>query len=398
LLKHSSSLEENRIYVLGIVVIVMISFILSNLNFPPISKLVSEQFGLSSVQTGLVTSFFFIPYASMQIPGGYFADRFGSARTLLVATFIMALAPLIFLYGGSIYAIFASRFVAGMSGGVVFPSMVRLLSNAFPRKELGKAMGIFGSANGAGQLVAASLLPLLVIGINWRPPLIATMAYSLVAACLLILPVRWAGSPLFGDTSAFQKVQVRGLFTRNMFALMFPNLACVAVTYGSFAWASDFLTTRFSLSNSAAGGIVALIGVSTIIGSYAGGFADKKLGSRTTIGVSMVILFIFTILFGLSRSADEATVLILGMGFGANLYFATDFSLIPYASKQGIAVAGVTFGVFNTLSNVGSVVAPVLFGIILEATGSFTLGFVGLSLFALLGIAGTFLLSLESLR
>ncbi len=90
--------------------------------------------------------------------------------------------------------------------------------------------------------------------------------------------------------------------------------------------------------------------------------------------------------------------LILGMGFGANLYFATDFSLIPYASKQGIAVAGVTFGVFNTLSNVGSVVAPVLFGIILEATGSFTLGFVGLSLFALLGIAGTFLLSLESLR
>jgi len=180
--------------------------------------------------------------------------------------------------------------------------------------------------------------------------------------------------------------------------LMFPNFACLGVTYGSFAWASDFLTSKFNLSNSAAGGIVALIGVATIIGSYAGGFADRKLGSRTTIGLSMLLLFLFTIMFGMSRSADDAAVLIFGMGIGANLYFATDFSLIPYASKQGLAVAGVTFGVFNTLSNVGSVMAPVIFGLVLEATGSFSLGFAALSLYGLFGMAGAFLMSLDSLR
>jgi MFS transporter, ACS family, glucarate transporter len=382
-----------------IVLAATVAFMLSNLDFPPITRLVSVQFGLSDTQTGLVTSFYFIPYASMQIPGGYLADRFGSAKSLLAASFIMALAPVIFLLGGSVYGIYASRVVAGAAGGVVFPSMVRLLSHTFPRSELGKAMGLFGSANGAGQLTASSLLPLLISGINWRPPLVATILYSLVVALLLILPARWAGSSLSPSSVGTRpKVLLRGLLTRNMFALMFPNLASVAVTFGSFAWASEFLTTRLNISNSLAGIIVALIGVTTIVGSYSGGIADRKLGSRTTIAISMVLLFFFTLLFGFSRSTTEAALLILGIGFGANLYFATDFSLIPYASTQGLAVAGTTFGVFNTLSNIGSVIAPLIFGVILGLTGNFAFGFTALALFALLGLLGAFLLSQDDLR
>jgi MFS family permease len=399
LLNYHSPLVEKRIYVLVIIIAATVSFLLSNLDFPPISKAVSDQFALSNAQTGLVTSFYFVPYASMQVPGGYLADRIGAARSLLVASFIMSLAPLLFVFGGSINWIFASRVIAGASGGIVFPSMVRLLSHSFPRNELGRAMGIFGSANGAGQLVASSLLPLLIIGVDWKPPLIATILYSLIVSFFVILPVRWAGPSFSGASSGLRpKITPRGLFTKNMFALMFPNFASVAVVFGSFAWASDFLITKFGISNSAAGGIVALLGVATIVGSYLGGYADRALGSRQTIATSMILLFFFTILFGYSGSTVEAAILLFGVGFGANLFFAADFSLIPYASTQGVAVAGTTFGVFNTLSNVGSVIAPVLFGVILDATGSFTLGFAVLACTALLGIVGAYLLSLKSLH
>ncbi len=377
----------------------MIAFMLANLDFPPVSKLISAQYGLTNAQTGLVTSFFFIPYASMQIPGGFLADRYGSARTLLVATFIMGLAPLIFLYGGSINAVYASRAIAGASGGIVFPSMVRLLSQSFPRKELGRAMGLFGAANGVGQLVASSLLPLIVLGTNWRPPLDATVVYSLFVTGLLILPVRWSGSFSEISSRTFPKINVRGLFTRNMFALMLPNFASVAVVFASFAWAADFLTISFKISNVAAGGIVALIGLATIVGSYCGGISDRILGSRPTMVVSMILLFLFTLLFGLANSIDEAAILVFGIGFGANLYFATDFSLIPFASKQGLEVAGVTFGVFNTMSNVGSVIAPLIFGIILDQTRqNFSIGFAALAVFALLGILGSLMLKLSALH
>lgn len=399
MLNYDSSLEEKRIFVLIIVLATMISFVLASLDFPPISKLVSDQFDLTNAQVGLATSFFFVPYAAMQIPGGYFSDRFGSARILLASTFVMALAPLLFIYGGSLDTLFASRLIAGASGGVVFPSMVRLLSQSFPKSELSRAMGFFGSAYGAGQLIASSLLPLLVLGIDWRPPLLATVAYSLVTTCLLIFPARWAGPPILGGlANPSQKVQVRGLFTKNMFALMLPNFASLAVVFGSYAWASDFLITHFDISNSVAGSIVALIGVSTIVGSYSGGISERVLGGRLTIGISMFLLFLFTLLFGFARSLPEAATLLLGVGFGANLYFATDFSLIPYASEQGLAVAGIAFGVFNTLSNIGSVIAPFFFGVILDVTGSFSLGFGLLAVIALFGIVGAFLLSLKSLH
>lgn len=183
-----------------------------------------------------------------------------------------------------------------------------------------------------------------------------------------------------------------------MFALMLPNFASVAVTFGSFAWAADFLSTKIGVSNSTAGEIVAVLGLSTIIGSYCGGIADRTMGSRITIASSMILLLVFTILFGLSTSVVEAALLIFGVGYGANLYFATDFSLIPYASIQGLAVAGTTFGVFNTLSNIGSVIAPLLFGLILDATGSFSLGFDALGAMAILGLVGAFFLSPKTLR
>ena len=183
-----------------------------------------------------------------------------------------------------------------------------------------------------------------------------------------------------------------------MFALMLPNFASVAVTYGLFAWASDYLVPTFDISTSTAGGIVALIGVASIVGSFSGGFTDRRLGSRRTIALSMLLLFLFMLFFGFSESLDADIVLIFGAGFGVNLYFATDFSLIPFASKQGVSAAGKTFGVFNTLSNVGSIISPVLFGIILDRTASFSLGFEVLAVFGLIGIAGAYLLSIDLLR
>ena len=112
------SLERKHL-VLAIVCLTIISFFLSNLDYPPISKLVSGQFGLSNSQSGLITSIYFVPYASMQIPSGYFADRYGPGRTMLLGSIIMALSPLIFVAGDSFDLALLSRFIAGFSGGIV---------------------------------------------------------------------------------------------------------------------------------------------------------------------------------------------------------------------------------------------------------------------------------------
>ena len=106
----------------------------------------------------------------------------------------------------------------------------------------------------------------------------------------------------------------------------------------------------------------------------------------------MVLAMIFSIMLGTSTSGLVASMWISGVGFASMLYFAADFSMVPYAAKQSHAVAGTTFGVFNMLSNVGSFLSPIIIGYILDSTGNFLLGFSSIGCIGIIGVVGAILL------
>ena len=372
-----------------------VAFDLILFSYPPISKLVSENLQLSFTQSGLVTSVFPLAYAMMQVPGGYLADRFGGGRALLVSLVLLSFSPLIFVLGNTFTLVLISRVFAGVACGVIFPSSIRVLSSWFREEELDFAMSVFGSGMGVAQIVAAAFLPMLIIGMDWKPPIVFTAVFALVVAMLAIAPAMWSPS---GKGSAKVKVDVRGLFTRNMFALMFPNFAALAVVLGVFAWTPIFLTSTLHFSDTYTGEILAFIGVTNILGCYAGAYLSRRLGKRAAIAVSMVLLAVFSVMLGFSDSGLTAVIWISGVGFAGTLYFAADFALIPYAASQGVSVAGVTFGVFNTLSNVGGFISPILLGVVLDYTRDFALGFGTLGVFALLGLLGAVMLRTDRLR
>jgi ACS family glucarate transporter-like MFS transporter len=182
-----------------------------------------------------------------------------------------------------------------------------------------------------------------------------------------------------------------------MFALMFPNFAALAVVLGVFAWTPIFLTSTLHFSDTYTGEILAFIGVMNILGCYAGAFLSRRLGKRVAIAVSMVLLAVFSVMLGFSDSGLAAVIWISGVGFAGTLYFAADFALIPYAASQGVSVAGVTFGVFNTFSNVGGFISPILLGVVLDYTRDFALGFGTLGVFASLGLLGAVMLRTDRL-
>jgi len=370
----------------------VLSFVMFGLvlfGYPPISRYVILDLNLSHTESGSITSVFVLAYALMQVPGGYLADRFGGAKTLLVFTAVVGLSPFIFVIGNNFVMALVFRALAGGACGVTFPSAVRVLSSWFSENEIDSAMSVFGLGYGISQIVSSAFLPLLVLAADWRPPLIFTALFSLLVMALAVFPVRWP-SPI--ESSVDVKVDVRGLFTRNMFALILPNFASLAVVVGIFAWTPAFLTSILHLSDEYAGVILGSIGVATMLGSYAGGITNKRLGKRRTIALSMSLMTVFAVLLGTSNSGLIAAMWISGLGFAGMLYFAADFSLIPYASKQGRSVAGTTFGVFNMLSNIGSFVSPIIVGYILDSTGNFLLGFASIGCIGVLGVLGAIIL------
>ena len=376
---------QHKHFVLMIAVLSFVMYGLVLFGYPPISRYVILDLNLSNTESGSLTSIFVLAFALMQVPGGYLADRFGEAKTLMIFTAVVGVSPFIFIVGDNFGMALVFRALAGGACGVTFPSAVRVLSSWFSESEIDSAMSVFGLGYGISQIISSVLLPLLILGANWRLPLIFTALFSLVVMALAVSPARWP-SPI--EPSEPVKVDVRGLFTRNMFALVLPNFASLAVVVGIFAWTPAFLTSILHLSDEYAGIILGSIGVTTMLGSYAGGIANKWLGKRRTISLSMILMVAFAVLLGTSNSGFAAAAWISGLGFGGMLYFAADFSLIPYASKQGRSVAGMTFGVFNTLSNLGSFVSPVIVGYILDSTGNFLLGFASIGCIGFLGVLG----------
>lgn len=381
----------------------MVAWMFSFLSYPIVSTVAKSDLGISNTQSGLVTAIFSLAYAAMQIPAGYFVFRYGSARMLSISILVMGLSPLLLVFSGNYFSALVSRLIGGIAGGIVWLASIRILSSWFAPNELESATKFFGVAGGAAQVVSLLLMPIMISGTYWRTPLIFTFGICMVAVVLTVPVNRWISSTPSAPSARGEgtiriglKVDIRGLFSRNMFALTLPNFASRLVSNGILAWALTFLLLIRGLSNTVAGEILGLIGIGSIVGSYVGGVSSARVGKRVTIGTSVALLGITPFLFGFSNSVLSAAMLIFAIGFSSMLFFSADFALIPFAAKQGLPVAGLTFGIFNTLSNIGSFLSPVLIGYVLDRTGSFSLGFGITGAMALVGLIGVLTLTSET--
>ena len=63
---------------------------------------IAEQFNLSTSQTGLIMSLFFLGYSLMQIPSGWLADKIGYKKVLILSLSLVAVFTFAFGFGGSL--------------------------------------------------------------------------------------------------------------------------------------------------------------------------------------------------------------------------------------------------------------------------------------------------------
>jgi len=379
-----------RYYSLGLTTLSFVVVGLALLSYPPISTLVSREFGLSNTESGLLTSSFALTYALMQFPAGISADRMGGARSLLLALVITTVSPLFFIIGGNFGSALVSRAIGGVGAGMILPSSVRLLSSAFSKKELDRAMGVLGTGWGASQTLAYALLPLLILGQDWRPPLEFTIAFSLFVTAIGVLPIRWSSSRISKEARA--SISLRGLLTKDLLTLVLTNFTSLVVSVGMFAWMPSFLAVSFKLNAVDAGRLIATVGIVGIVSSFAGGLMSQRIGPKIVILVSMVLLAIVPVLFVASGSWLGALLAVIILGVAGNIYFGPVMALVPYSSKRGLEAAGVSFGIFNTLSNLGNFIAPIVVGLALDLTGSYLIGFTALGTIAISGIVGALMI------
>lgn len=318
-----------------------------------------------------------------RIPLGILTDRWGG-RWLFVAVMAasaLAAAGMGFVSG---YAgLIACGFFTGM-GLASFSVGVGFVSPWYPRSRQGAALGIYGVGT-IGQSLAAFGSPVVAAALG--------MAWGFWAVAILTLVWMMAFAVL-----ARNAPRVGGLKSARLSDMLRPladpsswRLSLYYfLTFGGFVamaiYLPIFLTEMFGLTPRDAGLRTAgFVAVATLTRPVGGILADRVLGGGRGILLWVFPAVTVAAIFLAFPTMPMFTIGALGMAAAIGLGNGAVFKLVPEYFPKSV---GSVTGLVGAAGGLGGFFPPLVLGVIKEATGSYTLGFALLSLFA----AGCFVL------
>ena len=358
----------------------------------PLAPLLLEDLHLTRAQVGLFLPAIYLGGVVMSLPAGWLTDRFGGRITLaagqcLTGAFVAlaAMAPGLPLMLGLL-------FLGGLGWAVVNPATGKAILDRFPARERGFAMGIKQTGLTVGGIAASLSLPAIALAYGWRAALTTAALASLVAAAagLVLMPrdrpratAASGEPPRFADLGQF-------LGNRSLLVLLASGLALGMTQAAVLAYLALFAREWLGLTVVAAGGLLALVQAGGTASRLGWGIvSDRLFGGRRRpcVIINSLIGGATSLIFASAVPLPGPLLGVIAVIAGAGAFGWVGLYLALAAEVGGVRYAGLLTGVAVACAWSGVLVGPPLFGLLLQATGSYQLPWLGLGLLAF-GAAG----------
>jgi MFS family permease len=384
---------------------------IDRVNIATVAPRMTADLGLSNTEFGLAISAFSYPYALFQLIGGWVSDRFGARRALMLSGVVVCVATICTGLVGGLSSLIAARVVLGFGEGSAFPTATRALSVWMPRARWGFAQGITHSAARLGN----ALTPLLIAGLmaytSWRGSFVALGLLGLVwvalwwwvfrddphkhksittdeLTCLPPTP----SSDASGNAASVPWFKL----ARRMLPVTGVDFCYGWTLWVYLTWLPSFFSKYFhlDLKHSALFSSGVLLG--GVIGDTVGGAISdwlyRRTGSlqvarRNLIVVGMLGAFCFLIPVVLTLDLTTVALCLSAACFFSELVVAPVWSVPMDIAPQ---YAGSASGMMNFGFGMAGIISPVIFGGVLDLTGSWTMPFYGSLGLLLLGAGLSF--------
>ncbi len=356
---------------------------------------IMKDLGMSNTQFGLILSAFAYPYAIFQVIGGSVGDKFGARRTLLVCGLIWASATILTGLVGGLISLFLARVLLGFGEGATFPTATRAMQNWTAPGKRGFAQGITHAFARLGNAVAPPIVAVLIYHVGWRLGFVvlgvASFAWVVVWYLYFrddpkdhpaITPEELAVLPEPRKVGAKQNIPWGRLTMRILPVTL--TYFCYGWTLWLFlGWLPSFFKLNYGLDLKNSALFASGVFFAGVVGDTLGGvFSDrilKKTGNLKLARLSVIVVGFLgaaASLTGVFFTKDLTLVaLLLSSGF-----FFAELVIGPiWSVPMDIAptYSGTAAGLMNTGSAVAAIISPIVFGMIVDMTGSWTLPFVG---------------------
>jgi MFS family permease len=337
---------------------------------------IARDLHLSPSQMGVLLSAFLWPYLLAQGPAGVLIDRLGPRRLLGAAMALWSLAQVAAGFVISLPQFVAARVLLGLGEAPQFPVGARVVRTAFAPKDRGLATGVFNSASTLGPAIGPPLVTALILWTSWRGAFIATGLAGFAVLALWLAAFR---DPNPRSPEAQTRPISGVLGSPTLWAMAAGNFGSGYMNWFYATWLPGYLQTERHLSLTSTGWAAGAPYLFGFLGSLVGGWACDRLAERglapivsrkVPIVVGLAAGAAFTGLTNLAPNAGLAVATIAAAIFFANLAGTSIWALaVAVAPREAVATVG---GLQNAGGLLGGAVAPIVTGVLLEATHSFS--------------------------
>ena len=347
--------------------------------------MISKELHLDPTAKGVLLSSFFWSYALMQIPMGIMADRM-NLRWLYAGAFVLwSVAQGLMGFATGLGMLIAFRIVLGVGESIYLPGGSKIVSLMFRPGERGLPCGLFDFGTRTGLFLEGLLLPQMLQRLGWR----TTFVIVGFTALLWLIPWLYYTPKNMRSTepASPSRVTLAGSFgallkNRNLFGICVGFFCFDYYWYFLVNWLPDYLVTvrNFSLLKT---GIMAslpfmVFGVSEPIGGWLADWLVRTKGwTETTARKGIVTVGFLTGLFLVPAAKVESPGAAVWMIIGGCLVgLATGNLLVILQSCAPPDEVGLWTGVYNFVGNIAGILSPLITGVLIKQTGSYTPPFI----------------------
>lgn len=371
---------------INIIALASFSAALSTRALDPVLPHVAEEFSISITTAASIAAGYALIYALIQPIVGAAADLFGKARLMTLCLALLGVACILGALSTSFSGLFASRMLAGIASGGVFPVALGLTADLVAPAKRQVAIGRTLAGSMTGNLLGATASGIIGDLVGWRGVLVIIGALGLIAAVAVAAGFR--GAALTAPPKSDLKTLRQGYRTilanpnaRYCYSAVFVEGCCV---FGLFPFIAALLFDLGETSLSIAGIVIAGFAVGGLFYTFTVSRFLPRLGVKGMMiaGASLVALQLAALALGPGWKVQFTIMLLMGWGF-----YMIHGCLQVFASELSVEARATAMSLHSFFFFMGQTVGPLAYGFGLTHTGKGPTLVASAVLMVLLGLA-----------
>lgn len=340
----------------------------------PLFPVLKDAFGVSYVQLGLILTVANAATGVSQIPFGFLVDRIGAKWILIGGLAMHGFAFVLIGVTGTYWAALGAMVIAGAANGVYHPADYAILSASVSGKRMGRAFSLHTFTGFAGFAVVPMTIVWLAEGFGWRTGVTICGAAGMIAALGLIVFGRSLkhepGSDKRKkktDDAAEAPVSGRSIMLNPAILMCLMFFLLLALSNGGL---NNFLVSAL---NSVHGtplddanlALSVYLGFSALGILLGGVIADRTSNHNRVAAACFLLTAAATLVIGtVAMPLWTLIALVTVQGLTHGIIMPSRDMIVRSVTPPGSM--GKVFGFVSTGFSLGGIVAPLLFGFLLD--------------------------------